>query len=80
MNPNDSDFIEDCIWGDWVNGTCSKTCGGGTRINKRKIRKEALGNGTCEGESTKEEECNPEKCPCNFNMIHYFPFIIIFIL
>ena len=79
MNPNDSDFIVDCVWGDWVNGTCSKTCGGGIRTDRRTIRQEAAGNGTCEGEPTKEEKCNPEKCPGNVNMFHYFLFIIIFI-
>merc|ERR1712136_548000 len=53
----------DCIWGDWKKGSCSKSCGGGTRTNERiKVVKEEHG-GTCEGESTEVEDCNEDKCP-----------------
>ena len=55
----------DCIWGDWKKGSCSKSCGGGTRTNERiKVVKEEHG-GTCEGESTEVEDCNKDKCPRN---------------
>ena len=58
-------FTVDCIWGDWKEGTCSKSCGGGTRTDeRRKIRKEDFG-GKCEGDPTKVESCNENKCPCN---------------
>merc|ERR1719322_972054 len=53
----------DCEWEEWNIGYCSKSCGGGTRINYReKIKDEEFG-GTCEGETDMEEVCNTEQCP-----------------
>ena len=44
-------------------GTCSKTCGTGTRTNTRiKLVEEANG-GTCSGQPTEIEECNTQPCP-----------------
>ena len=52
-----------CKWDKWVTGECSKTCGTGTRTNTRdKSITEAYG-GTCTGQPTEIEECNPQKCP-----------------
>ena len=52
-----------CEWGQWIIGNCSKTCGNGTKTNKRtKIVKEEHG-GTCTGEHTESEECNTQECP-----------------
>ena len=53
----------DCEWEEWNIGYCSKSCGGGTRINYReKIIDEEFG-GICAGESDMEEVCNTHECP-----------------
>ena len=58
-------FTVDCIWGDWKIGTCSKSCGGGSRTDeRRKIREEDFG-GKCDGDATKVESCNENECPRN---------------
>jgi len=53
-----------CVWGAWVEGSCSKTCGGGKRTDTRTKDKSESNGGTCEGESTlPNQECNDEDCP-----------------
>ena len=52
----------DCLWGEWVSGDCSTTCGIGSRVNTRiKIVDEANG-GSCTGQPTETEECNLQEC------------------
>ena len=54
----------DCVWGDWVEGKCSKECGGGIQIDFRKKNQEELfGGNPCDGEPTREVECNTNECP-----------------
>ena len=56
--------IVDCIWGDWVIGQCSKTCGGGIQIDSReKLQEDLFGGEPCDGDSTRQTECNTEECP-----------------
>ena len=52
--------IVQCEWNDWQIGPCSKTCGGGTRINHRTKKIEEANGGNCEGEATIEEVCNAQ--------------------
>ena len=53
-----------CEWNDWIHGTCSKSCGGGTRYNTRNERvSEAHGGKPCEGDATIAEPCEIQKCP-----------------
>ena len=51
-----------CEWGGWLDGGCSRTCGGGTATMFRtKIQIEV---GTrCKGEHFKQIKCNTEECP-----------------
>ena len=58
--------IVQCEWNDWQIGPCSKTCGGGTRINHRTKKTEEANGGNCEGEATIEEVCNAQVCPRRF--------------
>ena len=52
-----------CVWGDWVIGTCSAECGAGTRTNTRvKIVPESNG-GTCCGVNQETVECQEKECP-----------------
>ena len=44
-------------------GECSKTCGGGTRINQRTKKTEEANGGICDGQATMEDVCNTEVCP-----------------
>ena len=53
----------DCEWGEWELGDCSKSCGGGVRLNYREKTVEEMFGGTCEGYPTFEEHCNPQNCP-----------------
>ena len=57
----------DCIWGEWVEGECSATCGNGQKISTRtKDRMERHG-GNCTGSATKTESCNVKDCPPTSN-------------
>ena len=59
-----------CVWNDWVQGECSKTCGTGTRTNHRtKLVDEEFG-GTCSGQPSEIEECFITECPGN-NRFNY---------
>ena len=60
-------YIEpiNCVWNDWQIGECSEECAGGTRINTRTKKWEAMYGGTCEGNSTLDESCNAHECPGN---------------
>ena len=54
----------DCSWSPWYAWSeCSKTCDGGNRTANRTISVEAYNGGKeCDGNDTKVEECNTEKC------------------
>ena len=57
-------FIVDCQWDEWMEGQCSKTCGGGTQIDTRyKKIKAAYGGEECAGPSNATKECNTQECP-----------------
>ena len=54
----------DCKWNEWVNGTCSESCGGGIRINTRTIKNsESSGGAPCDGGTSIEDSCNEQECP-----------------
>jgi len=47
-----------------VIGECSKTCGGGVQIDSReKLQEELYGGNPCEGDATRQGDCNIEECP-----------------
>jgi len=54
----------DCVWGIWSEwGTCSKTCGNGTKTrNRTKLVVEDV-TGACNGTSMESDSCNPIACP-----------------
>ena len=57
-----------------MTGECSKTCGGGVQIDSRGKHQEALfGGEECEGEATRQGECNTDQCPSkkSFSKMHY---------
>ena len=68
----------DCQWSPWTLGSCSKTCGVGTRTNTRaKVMTEQNG-GTCSGSATMTEPCNNGDCRTKFRLgIHYNIFPIM---
>ena len=53
----------DCVWGEWVAGQCSTTCGIGSRVSAREKLVEEANGGNCSGRSTKTEECTVQECP-----------------
>ena len=62
----------DCVWGEWENGACSKTCGGGKRTNTRTKKVTEKHGGMCETKDctetsgkvcTETNDCNGEECP-----------------
>ena len=62
--------IVDCEWDDWINGTCSVTCGGGVQTNTRTWLTEGQNGGAnCTGASTVTEGCNTFECPGNKDSI-----------
>ena len=71
----------DCQWGDWIQGECSESCGGGVQTNNReKLTIELFGGEPCQGEATEEKECNVHECrKCmativNKNLSDYYKF------
>ena len=57
-------YLVDCKWGDWVIGECSEECGGGIQIDFReKIQEELFDGKPCDGEASREVECNTDNCP-----------------
>ena len=58
--------IVDCEWNEWIIGTCSSSCGGGTRTNTRSKNVSAEYEGDeCEGTTSITESCNVQECPGN---------------
>ena len=60
--------VVDGGWSSWIEGSCSKPCGGGIRIDTR-----TCDNPTpdceglhCTGSSTREKACNEFCCPGKF--------------
>ena len=54
----------DCQWNDWTIGTCSATCGDGTRTNTRTEKVFAAYSGEeCNGPAYIQEICNIQMCP-----------------
>ena len=66
--------IVNCIWDEWIIGDCSKTCGGGERINTRdKLLRASHGGKPCSPEdSTLTEKCNINECPGNYFVLFKF--------
>ena len=58
----------DCVWSDWTSSPCSKSCGGGQIIKKRRKIKEEVYT-TCNGEPMTFEDCNTAKCEDKY--IHF---------
>ena len=59
--------LVDCIWGAWVPGTCSKTCGNGILIDTRqKLQEQNFGGAPCKGEPTRQTDCLIEDCPSKY--------------
>ena len=70
----------DCEWDEWAVGACSKSCGGGTRTNKRSPKIEAdFGGSNCTGASNITEDCNIIPCPGNFLVSFSTPLILDFL-
>ena len=56
----------DCQWEEWEVGACTKTCGGGTRIDTRHEKVQAAhGGAECSGLSNTTKACNLHECPGN---------------
>ena len=56
--------IVHCEWNEWIIGECSKSCGGGTRVNERTEKVTAQhGGDKCPGPTSIEESCNVQECP-----------------
>ena len=55
--------VADCVWGSWSADQCSKSCGVGFKILRRKVEEEAVGDGSdCSGEIFSVEECYLQDC------------------
>jgi len=53
-----------CEWNDWVEGECSKECGGGMKTNTRTEKVSAEHGGEeCPGPDSEEVSCNEHECP-----------------
>lgn len=65
-----------CEWSSWVRGECDKSCGGGMRLNTRKVKVSADHGGTkCSGVSSETVSCNEQECPvdCQWSEWDYGP-------
>ena len=68
------DFAVACIWSMWDEwSSCSKSCGPGSKMAKRKIAEEAKHGGkACVGDSKREEQCNQVPCPGINSLSHHY--------
>ena len=57
--------LGDCIWSEWMDTACSKTCGQGTKTIRRFVRKpeEIVNGGNCDGSTEKIKQCDT-RIPC----------------
>ena len=67
-------LLVDGGWSSWTNGSCSKTCGGGTQTLTRKCDnpKPACFGKNCSGPSDRQDVCNTDCCPGKIIAIIYF--------
>ena len=56
-------FSVDCVWSSWFPGECSKSCGGGERMNTRYKKVAEAYGGHCSGDFNMTESCNTNICP-----------------
>ena len=62
-------IVVDCVWGDWVEGDCSTTCGRGQQNKTRvKLLEEAHG-GACDGNFTNVTSCLVVECPGKYSSL-----------
>lgn len=54
----------DGAWGEWTDGRCSHSCGGGTRLRERSCvnPKPMFGGNHCPGSSIEKDTCNTKPC------------------
>ena len=57
------EIARNCEWNEWQSGSCSETCGEGTRTNTRTKKVTESNGGTCEGDLDQQETCNVQECP-----------------
>ncbi|XP_076815341.1 uncharacterized protein LOC143461331 isoform X2 [Clavelina lepadiformis] len=53
----------DAFWSSYDIGSCSRSCGGGTRTNRRICVNGSPGQKGCEGNASMVENCNERPCP-----------------
>ena len=60
-----NNYVVDGGWSSWVNGPCSKTCGGGTQTLTRRCNNPlpSCGGNNCPGLSVIMSPCNIHCCP-----------------
>ena len=72
--------VVDCKWNAWNPGTCTKTCGGGTKTKTRTKKVSASHDGKdCEGPSSVEENCNVQKCPGDICVFQCPPIVFLLV-
>ena len=59
-------MVVNCVWNNWKEGTCSVTCGKGTRTCTRTKKVQEKCGGKCVGGPTQVLACNKKKCPSKF--------------
>lgn len=54
----------DGVWEEWIEtSTCTVTCGGGTKAFSRKCTEPQHGGKACEGDQSRIDRCEEQKCP-----------------
>ena len=62
----------DCVWGIWSEwGSCSTTCGDGTKTRTRTKLVVENDIGVCNGQSMESDSCNPRACPGKISITNY---------
>ena len=62
-----------CVWDEWIEGSCSATCGIGTRTNTRAKLVHESNGGTCTGYSTETVMCEDQLCPSMYFFLQLVP-------
>lgn len=63
----------DCVTGKWIDGECSKTCGGGTKIMKRAVKQAYADGGKGCPATEVVKKCNTAACPVDCTLSDWLP-------
>ena len=60
----------DCVWGEWINGSCSATCDGTGTLTRTRTSEASNGGSECTGPASETIQCTVTNTPCPGKTCH----------